>query len=168
DASVRPGPDQGAEAVRDATGGPVASGLVGAGTGATVGKWDDMADAVPAGLGVARVDDDGVAVVAIIAVNAAGWIDDGTDRPPRRSRASFGANTTIGLLVTDAALDKVGCLRAAQGGHDGLARAIVPAHTGLDGDALVAAATGTAGEADLDLIRWMSAAAVEQAIKSLA
>lgn len=168
DPSVRPGPDQGAAATRSAEGGTVVIGRVGAGTGATVGKWDDPAEAEPAGIGVARIEQDGVAVLALVVVNAAGWIDDGSEVRPRSSGASFGANTTIGLVLTDAALDKVGCLRAAQGGHDGLARAIVPAHTGIDGDALVATATGRSSTgADVDLVRWMAATAVEQAIRSI-
>jgi L-aminopeptidase/D-esterase-like protein len=141
---------------------------VGAGAGATVGKWDDPEAAEPAGFVGARVGHDGVAVVALLAVNAAGWIDDGPVRPPRPGSAPFGANTTIGVVMTDAVLDKVGCLRMAQRGHDGLARALTPAHTGRDGDALVAAATGgTGAEADVDLVAWMAAAAVEEAVGSL-
>jgi L-aminopeptidase/D-esterase-like protein len=171
DGSARPGPEQGARAASSAEGGTVAVGLVGAGTGATVGKWDDPADAQPGGIAVARVEADGVSVVALLAVNAAGWIDGRADRVPRSAQAPFGGNTTIGVVLTDAAVGKVDCLRMAQGGHDGLARAIVPAHTGRDGDALVAAATGSAaggsGATDGDLVRWMAATAVEQAIGSL-
>ena len=178
DGSVRPGSRAGAAATQAATGGTIEAGLVGAGTGATVGKWDDPAEARPGGLGVARLVQDGVTVIALLAVNAAGWIDDGSDRAPRVGHAPFGGNTTIGVVVTDAALDKVGCLQVAQGGHDGLARGIVPAHTGRDGDALVAAATASVGAhgsaatpsqvpVDVDLVRWMAATAVEQAIRSL-
>ena len=52
-----------------------------------------------------------------------------------------GTNTTIGVIATNARLDKNGCLVVAQGGHDGMARALFPPHTTADGDALVAAAT---------------------------
>jgi L-aminopeptidase/D-esterase-like protein len=168
DGSVRPGPEQGARATSAAEGGAVAVGRVGAGTGATVGKWDDPADAAPGGIGLARVEHDGVVVMALLAVNAAGWIDDRSGRAPRPGHAPFGGNTTIGVVVTDAPLDKVACLQVAQGGHDGLARALVPAHTGRDGDALVAAATGAvSAEIDVDLVRWMAATAVERAVRSL-
>lgn len=52
-------------------------------------------------------------------------------------------NTTIGVIATDAVLTKAGCRRVAVAGHDGLARAIRPAHSPLDGDTLFALATGT-------------------------
>ena len=62
---------------------------------------------------------------------------------PRSARARRGfANTTIGVVATNARLDKVGCHLVAQGAHDGLARAVFPAHTRVDGDAFVAAAAG--------------------------
>ena len=71
--------------------------------------------------------------------------------------------TTIGIIVTNAAIDKVGCLRLAQSGHDGLARALDPVHTGGDGDALVAAATGEV-DAPLETVRALAAWVVEQAV----
>ena len=55
-----------------------------------------------------------------------------------------GRNTTIGVIATDAALDKAGACRLATAGHDGLARAINPVHTCADGDTLFALATGQA------------------------
>lgn len=54
-----------------------------------------------------------------------------------------GANTTIGVIVTDATLTKTQATRMAQVAHDGLARTIRPVHTTMDGDTLFAAATGT-------------------------
>jgi L-aminopeptidase/D-esterase-like protein len=76
-------------------------------------------------------------------------------------------NTTIGVVVTNARLDKDGCLIVAQGGHDGMARALFPPHTSADGDALVAAATQQV-EADLDLVRALAVVAVERAVRSVA
>ncbi len=58
------------------------------------------------------------------------------------------ANTTIAIVATDAALDKAGCTRLATAAHDGMARAIVPSHTPMDGDLVFAAAIGTCGPAD--------------------
>lgn len=168
DGSVRPRPEHGAAATRSASGGVVATGPVGVGAGATVGKWDDPVEGTPGGLVAARVEADGHTVVALVAVNAAGWVDEGRAGTPRRGHVPFGSSTTIGLVMTDAGLDKVGCLRLAQRAHDGLARAVVPAHTGRDGDALVAAATGAVREAvDVDQLAWMGAEAVEEAIRSL-
>ena len=79
--------------------------------------------------------------------------------------APFG-NTTIGVIATNARLTKSECLLVAQGGHDGLARSIVPAHTRADGDALVAAATGSV-DAPMDLVRLLGATAVERAVRTL-
>lgn len=53
-----------------------------------------------------------------------------------------GANTTIAIVATDASLTKAECHRMAVTAHDGMARAIVPAHTPLDGDLVFALATG--------------------------
>ncbi|HEY5155708.1 MAG TPA: P1 family peptidase [Acidimicrobiales bacterium] len=174
DAAIRPGPEAGASACRAAVGGPVPLGLVGAGTGATVGNWRGLDHARPGGLGSATVADGDVVVAALVAVNAVGDLDDGSGtggdvdvsalrRPPGEA---YGENTTIGIVVTNARLDKVGCLLAAQGGHDGLARALFPPHTGADGDALVCAATGAVA-ASVDLVRALALLAVERAIRGV-
>lgn len=76
-------------------------------------------------------------------------------------------NTVIGVVATNARLDKVGCQLTAQGAHDGLARAVFPPHTRVDGDAFVAAATGEV-EATVDLVRAMTVLVVERAIRTLA
>ncbi len=71
-----------------------------------------------------------------------------------------GANTTIAVVATDAALDKRGCRRLAIMAQDGLARAIRPAHTPFDGDTVFALSTGD-GPAVLptDLLKLGNAAA---------
>ena len=56
-------------------------------------------------------------------------------------------STTIGLVATDARLSKAECKRLAIMAHDGLARAVRPAHAPMDGDTLFAAATGRNGAA---------------------
>ena len=76
-------------------------------------------------------------------------------------------NTTIGVVVTNALLDKVGCRIVAQGAHDGLARALTPPHSRFDGDAFVAAATGDV-EAHVDVVRMLAVAAVADAIRTTA
>lgn len=75
-------------------------------------------------------------------------------------------NTTIGVIATNGALDKVACLQVAQAAHDGLARAVVPAHTAADGDAFVVAATGEV-DADVAVARTMAVVAVEDAFAML-
>jgi len=167
DPTVRPGPAQGYAACVAAVAGPFPTGRVGAGTGATVGKWRG-ADAVrPGGIGTATCRGEGGLVVsALIACNAWGDPSAAGGLP---THASPGTNTTIGVLATNARLDKLGCLLVAQSGHDGLARALHPVHAVVDGDALVAAATGSV-ELDSDpaalaieTVRALAAAAVAAA-----
>ncbi len=166
DATVRPGPEEGVAACE--TAGPdFPTGRVGAGTGATVDKWRGPEHRRPGGLGAATRRAGDVVVGAVVAVNAVG------DLPGRTARhldavldaglPGFGS-TTIGVVVTNAALDKTACHLAAQSGHDGMARALLPAHTAGDGDALVVAATGTTA-AHTEPVRLLAALAVEDAIR---
>ncbi|MBI4552721.1 MAG: P1 family peptidase, partial [Candidatus Latescibacteria bacterium] len=167
DANIRPDAEAGYRACQAATAGPVAEGSVGAGTGATVGKALGMAHAMKGGIGtVCLTTPTGLRVGAIVAVNAVGDVYDpktghilagarlpdgkgvvnvaekikttGTFRPDTPAQ-----NTTIGVIATNAALTKTQAHRIAQIGHDGLARAINPAHLPSDGDTLFAMATGT-------------------------
>jgi L-aminopeptidase/D-esterase-like protein len=179
DPSVRPGADAGYTAAEAATDGVVAMGTVGAGTGATVSKWRGREAAVPAGIGTATERRDGLTVSALIAVNAFGDVVDasgaaGPERPDRRPEpvwpgagASFGAmeSTTIGVVATNATLTKTGCYLVAQSAHAGLARSIEPVHTTVDGDAIAAAALGEV-EAPVDLVRFLAARAVAEAVRS--
>jgi L-aminopeptidase/D-esterase-like protein len=172
DPSVRPGPADGRAACEAATGSPgeVEVGLVGAGTGATVGKWRGPDHVRPGGLGAATEVDGDLVVWALFAVNAFGDVADvASPLPPRDAAApavpAMGENTTIGVVVTNARLDKLSCLLVAQGGHDGLARSLEPAHATVDGDAVVAAATGVV-DAPVDRVRVLAARATEAAIRS--
>jgi len=71
-----------------------------------------------------------------------------------------GANTTIAVVATDAALDKDACRRFAIMAQDGLAEAIRPAHTPFDGDTVFALSTGEGGQVDpARLARLRNAAA---------
>lgn len=115
-------------------------------------------------------------VSALIVVNAVGAIDDGTSAedigPPVRpdqghTEVAEGTNTTIGLVVTNAKIDKLGCHWLAQSAHDGLARCLLPAHTAADGDGIIAAVTGQV-EADQMHLRLLAQAAVTKAVRSLA
>jgi len=134
-------------------------GTVGAGTGAAAG-------ALKGGLGTASlILPDGVTVAALVACNALGNTTTPTGQfyaAPFEIEAEFGSygmakptaiadtfankmsdmeNTTIAIVATDADLDKAQCNRVAVAAHDGLARAIVPAHTPMDGDLVFAAST---------------------------
>jgi L-aminopeptidase/D-esterase-like protein len=109
--------------------------------------------------------DGDLVVGALVAVNAFG---DHVGAEPTTGvdpGAAF-TNTTIGVIASNAALDKVGCLLVAQSGHDGLARALEPVHATVDGDALVAAAVGPV-EVPVDQVRVLAARAVQQAVSSV-
>lgn len=170
-ATVRPDAAAGLAAARASDSDP-AVGSVGAGTGARVGKWRGPEHAIRGGIGIVNVARGELTVTAIVANNAAGDIDDGRltaavldgsfDEWP--DREAFEPNTVIGVVVTNAVLDKVSCRLIAEGAHDGLARAVTPPHMRSDGDAFVAAATGKV-EADVDDVRLMAVVAVEQAVR---
>lgn len=183
DATVRPDAAAGRAACDAASDGPVELGLVGAGTGATTGKWQGWESSRPGGLvGAVRRHGD-LVVACLVAVNAvgdplgegragvepedlaaAGWLDGAPD--------PFG-NTTIGVVATNATLSKAECHLAAQSAHDGLARSLAPVHTRSDGDAFVVAATGgaTRGSSSARLgpaVRELAATVVADAVRSLA
>lgn len=162
DGSVRPTADAGYAACVAATADDPTGGTIGAGTGATVGKWQGPELARPGGLGVATASHQGVVATALMVVNAAGDRRvDGELRVP--VPPPFLENTTIGVVVTNARASKLDCHLAAQSGHDGFARALDPVHTAGDGDALIVAATGQV-DAPLSTLRALTAHVVERAI----
>jgi L-aminopeptidase/D-esterase-like protein len=155
-------------------------GRVGAGSNATVGKWRGREHAVPGGVGSASAQCDGATVAALAVVNAVGDIVAGdglvvagstapADAPAFPTDAPFEerANTTLVVLVTDALCDKTACFLLAQSAHDGLARAIRPAHTRFDGDLAIAVSAG-AIEASIDRLRVAAADVVADAIRDCA
>jgi L-aminopeptidase/D-esterase-like protein len=177
DPRIRPGADQGYAACEAATDGPVELGTVGAGAGATVAKLGGAGDRRPGGLVSAGVRSGDLRVATLVAANSVGvpGAEDQTaldmaaarDVAGGRVTGSGFGSTTIGLLATNAHLDKVGCNLVAQGCHDGLARAVFPAHTRADGDAFVAAATGEV-DVDVDVVRALAVHVVAHAVRSLA
>lgn len=164
-ADVRPDAMAGYAAADAASDAPLASGSVGAGTGATVAKGLGQAGAVKSGIGSASCTlPSGITVGAAVAVNAWGGIHDHRDGAliagPLRDEVTMAdpmavildgeyppndetmTNTTIGVVATDAALDKAQANFVASSAHDGLALTIRPCHTISDGDTLFCVATG--------------------------
>lgn len=159
----------------------LAQGNIGAGAGATVGKLNGPECAMRGGLGWAAININGITIAAIIACNAVGDVVDPHTgvilAGARTAPASLdcinaveaelnglsthglhaGSNTTIGVIITDAALTKAQAQRLAQVGHDGLARTIRPVHTAMDGDTLFALATGK-NPAAIDVMQLATAA----------
>ncbi len=175
DAGVRPGPTEGRAACADASTGNHAVGAVGVGTGCTTGKWRGGDSTRAGGVVAASVRLGEVVVAALVAVNAAGSVALEIADPAAAAAALDGldgagapfGNTTIGMVATNARLDKSGCFLVAQSAHDGLARAVFPAHTRRDGDAFVAAATGEV-DGNVDQVRIAATVVVERAIRTLA
>ncbi len=172
DPQARPDADAGYAACEAATRTP-AIGAVGAGTGATVSKAGDGSQTRAGGVGVASARAGEAAVCAVVVANSVGGIwDDQREEwvtPPiswdRASSLIPGTNTTIGAVVTDAALTKEQANRLATVAHDGFARAVRPAHTMYDGDAIFCLATGAAA-APYDAVEVLAADVVAQAIAS--
>ncbi len=159
---ARPDAEMGYEAAASASSGPFEQGSVGAGTGATVGKVLGLERAMKGGLGSASVRlDGGLVVAALAAVNAFGHVLDeegGILAGPRledgrlgdtvelleeaASRVRWAENTTLGIVATNARLDKAEATKVARMAHDGFARAIEPVHSTVDGDVVFAASVG--------------------------
>jgi L-aminopeptidase/D-esterase-like protein len=151
----------GYEAARNARAGPVADGRVGAGAGATVGKYLGRGRSMPGGEGSASETVRGLGTVGVLAiVNAIGAIRDsskGTWRagatrssgaivPPDSvppARPAPGRGTTLAVAVVQLALERRLLQRIAGQVHAGLSRAVVPVHSSLDGDVVFAVSTGT-------------------------
>ncbi|MEA2426978.1 MAG: hypothetical protein QOF37_606 [Thermoleophilaceae bacterium] len=166
DASVRPGAAEGFAACAAAEAGhELPAGRVGAGTGATVGKWQGRPR--PSGIGGATLRDGDLVVSALAVVNAFGdRYEPGSPPPAPPATQPFPVeNTTLVVVATNAELSKVECLRVAQSGHTGMARALEPAHTAFDGDAVVAAGTGAVA-ADSERVRLLAARVAEAAVRA--
>ncbi|MGK0227106.1 MAG: L-aminopeptidase/D-esterase-like protein [Thermoproteota archaeon] len=153
-ADVRPTARDGAQAFRVASNAPVQQGLVGAGTGATCGKW--RGEKIRGGIGSAAVRIGEVTVAALVAVNALGDVFSLEGAPltggpavakPLAIPPVANQNTTLGVVATDAALTRDQLSRLLVRAHDAYGACIRPAHTSFDGDMCFAVSAGTqAGE----------------------
>lgn len=188
DARIRPDAQAGYQACVAASTTAPAQGNVGAGAGALVGKLFGMTRAMKGGVGTASLTVDGITVGALIVCNAVGdVIDPATGQVLAGARTPdgtallgsrdallagqlpqnllAGTNTTIGVVATNAVLSKPQAQRLAQVAHDGLARAINPVHTLLDGDTLFALGTGRSTKpADMLLLATLAAEVTARAV----
>jgi L-aminopeptidase/D-esterase-like protein len=179
----RPTAAAGYAASENAREGPVAMGRIGAGTGATVGKWAGREFLKPGGLGAAAVDDDGARLNAIAVVNAFGDVIDangsvlaGTSNPNPRFRQPTAPpqvgsplNTVLGLIMTVGRLDKSQVRFLAARGSDGITRSVRPAHTLYDGDVVFAVAAHPGEDAppvNLDILGVLATEAMAMAIRN--
>ena len=188
DSRIRPDAHAGYAACVAASPETPAQGNVGAGAGASVGKLFGFERAMRGGIGSASVCVGGVTVAALVAVNAVGDVLDPANgavlagarnaagTAPLGAMAALlrgelpaalepGQATTIGVVATDARLDKAGATKLAQMAHDGLARCINPIHTQVDGDTMFGLATGGSGRtANLTLLGALAAEVTAMAV----
>jgi L-aminopeptidase/D-esterase-like protein len=166
DGTIRPAAECGYRAAAAASSLPVTDGSIGAGAGATIGKADGPTHAMKAGVGSASIElPNGLIVSAMVVVNAFGDVIDpasgtvvaGVRKADGRTMAdarallrsgaikfpSAAQNTTLGVIATNASVNKTEAKRIAQMAHDGFARAIAPVHTPVDGDTIFVLATGS-------------------------
>ncbi len=181
---IRPTDADGEAACLNSSDHAPAQGSVGAGTGATVGKMLGMDRAIKGGIGSSSVTlSDGLIVGAIVAVNAIGGVyEAATGRIIAGPRSEDGksiqdameiaispqvaapqpataSNTTIGVVATNAALNKAQANKLASSGQDGIALAVRPAHLMGDGDTMFGLATGKC-EAAFNMNQLLAAALV--------
>jgi L-aminopeptidase/D-esterase-like protein len=191
DPSIRPDATTGWAACEAAAPLPPEQGNVGAGLGATVGKLYGLARAMRGGVGTASVTVGAITVGALVAVNAIGDVLDAGGRVIAGARTEDGRGmqrstqallaghgpemlldrmtgvaTTIGVIATDALLDKAACAQLASQAHHGLSRSVSPISVN-DGDAFFALATGHAGHAGhMTALGAMAAEAVSRAVRN--
>ncbi|WP_028316944.1 P1 family peptidase [Desulfatibacillum aliphaticivorans] len=183
--NVRPDKAMGLEACQAAKVCNPREGNAGAGTGACVGKLLGMGRAMKSGLGVSMLRQGDLLVGAVMAVNCLGDVVDpktgavlaGLLEEDKKSFSStekimagfydqdsiFPGNTSIGVVVTNAILQKSQATKIASMSHNGIARTMSPAHTMVDGDTLFVMATGEQ-KAEPSVVGMMAARAVEQAV----
>ncbi len=160
----------------------IAEGNVGAGTGASVGKFMGKEHAMKSGLGTYGIELNGLKVAAIVAVNACGNVVDenghqlagvyhegkimATDKLMLQmyEQPLPQGNTTIGCIVTNAKLDKAQCTKVAGITHNAYAKAIQPVHTMSDGDTVFVMATGEVSVA-VDIVGVLATQCMEKAIR---
>ncbi|HPC03750.1 MAG TPA: P1 family peptidase [Syntrophales bacterium] len=183
---VRPDGAMGYRACLNAEAGGNAQGNVGAGAGATVGKILGMDRAMKSGLGTFAFQAGDLKVGAVVAVNCLGDVIDpetgerlagpleGDGAAPGDTEAImvrshgerknlFAGNTTIGVVVTNAAFTKAQVSKLASMAQDGYARTMRPAHSLYDGDTIFTVATGPVA-ADLTVTGLIAARAMERAV----
>ncbi len=187
DAFVRPDAAMGYEATRLALDAPnYRDGNFGVGCGATVGKIAGMDTCMKTGIGSCAVQIGALQVGALVVVNALGDVYDWktgeqvaglltADKTALRSTSEqmkaaidavdnrFVGNTTLAVIVTNAAFAKTQLCKIAGMGHDGMARSIRPVHTTADGDSIYAVSVGGV-QADQDLVGALAAEVISEAI----
>lgn len=173
DASIRPTAQDGMKACQTASE-SFETGRVGAGTGATCGKWRGIGEAVDAGIGTASASVGELVVGCLAVVSPVGDIVDDAGRvllgvggDTLEQVASGTPNTILVAVATSASLKRTMCTRAAMRIPDGIARSVNPAHTLHDGDTGFFICAGEV-EADPDVVFQLTIQVVAEAIRDVA
>lgn len=184
---IRPGKQMGYLAAQQATAENNMQGLIGAGTGATVGKFSGPQHAMNGGLGTCSdIIDDKIVVGVLVVVNSLGNVIDpssgktvaGARHPgqkdfidpllivnqPQSLSFSRLTNTTLAVVATNAQLTKAEAKRLAQMATTGITRSTFPAHTPFDGDVVFALSTGEFPGIDIFRLGVLAASLVSTAI----
>lgn len=182
---VRPDIAMGYAACVNAEQNELSHGNVGAGTGATVGKLFGEKAMMKAGLGVYALQLGELKIGAIVAVNALGDVVDfesgkilagllgengflNSEDMLYHFAASLssqeGANTTIGTIITNAALTKSEMAKVASMTHNAYAKSIHPVHTTADGDSIYAMSCGSV-KSDVNVVGTLAVRCMCEAIR---
>ena len=180
---MRPVPENAYDACKNATENFSKTGSVGAGSGATVGKWTGLQNSMTGGIGFSEITFDNIWVKAVCVVNAVGDIIDDTGQIIagavdennqfiakknqhirwKPAHDGFGQNTVLSVIMTNGKISKMQAFLVAKRAQNGLARSILPANTSYDGDVIFTLARGES-IIDFDLLCEMSAEALRQSI----
>ncbi len=186
DHKIRPDREMGYRACEKANVTECPNGSVGAGTGATVGKFLGPELSMKGGLGTFAVQVGELQIGALVAVNCLGDVVDSNTGEILAGALSedkenfvdtekvmleqlntkknlFSGNTTIGVIVTNAKLDKAKANKIASMAHNGYARTMRPAHTMVDGDTIFTMGTGEI-EVDTNVVGMLSARVMAEAV----
>ncbi len=161
-------------------------GNVGAGTGATIGKYKGVSGMMKSGIGMYAVELGDLKVGALVAVNALGDVKDEVSgailagllneeqtaflnteemlyKEATQQKNLFTGNTTLGVIITNGAYNKVQMTKIAAMAQNGLAKTICPVHTTADGDSVYAMSVGEVA-ADINVVGTLAAKVMAKAI----
>ena len=185
-ADVRPDAAMGYAACEDAEKNQPESGIIGAGTGASVGKICGREYATKTGLGIYAVSAGSLKVAAVVVLNALGDIYDpstgekiaGPKLPGMDSREALyklsqqtdlfrakNSNTTIGAIITNGEFSKAELNKIASMTRSAYSRCINPVGTMADGDSIYAASCGPRVPADVNMTGTLAAEVMAEAIQ---
>ena len=183
--NIRPTAENAYEACQKAANNFDLQGSVGAGTGATVGKWSGIPNGMKGGLGISLLSYEDIFVQAVSVVNSVGDVIDENGKivagacdqkgnffaegdlekrwnPPE---VGFAENTVLSAVLTNAKLTKQETNTLSRRAQNGLARAIIPTSTSYDGDVIFCLSSGTSRK-DADIVSELGVEAVRRSILS--